>query len=109
MTALVAGLVGEWIRKVFGYDSSSGTLLSYAVFSLGMVGNLLPIWIFRQDFLTNMVVRGMPEDYVQAMEAATPIWTLFVMIAATLAAGFIGGIIGNSIVKKHLKKAGMLK
>lgn len=108
-TALTAGLMGEGIRKAMGYHTVNGNLLSYAVFSLGMVGNLLPIWLFRQDFLQNMLVRGMPEDYVQAMESATPLWLLFTMIAVTFAAALIGGQIGNRIVKKHLKKAGVVK
>lgn len=109
VTALIAGVLGEWIRKTLGYDTAKGNLLSYAVFSLGMVGNLLPIWVFRNDFLSNMVDRGMPEDYVKAMEAATPLWILFVMIAVTFAAALVGGLLGNAIVKKHLKKAGMVK
>ena len=107
-TCLIAGLIAEAIRKSMGYQSKNGTLLSYAVFSLGMVGNLLPIWLFRQSFLDNMVERGMPIDYVETMRAVTPLWLLFVMIAATFAVAFVGGMIGNAIVKKHLKKAGMV-
>lgn len=109
LTCLIAGICAELIRKGMGYDSDKGNLLSYSVFSLGMVGNLLPIWIFRQDFLANMGERGMPADYVQAMEAATPLWILFVMIAATFIAALIGGKIGSVIVNKHLVKSGMVK
>ena len=109
VTALIAGLAAEAIRKASGYDSDKGNLVSYAVFSLGMVGNLLPIWIFRNSFLINMVERGMPEDYVKAMEAATPVWMLFIMIAVTFVVSFPGGWIGQKIVKKHLKKAGMVR
>ena len=108
VTALIAGLLAECARKSLGYDTAKGNLISYALFSLGMVGNLLPIWIFRDSFLVNMVERGMPEDYVAAMEAATPIWMLFVMIAVTFGVAFIGGAFGRSVVSKHLKKAGMV-
>lgn len=109
VTAFIAGTVAEIIRKSMGYDSENGKLISYAVFSLGMVGNLLPIWIFRESFLVNMVDRGMPADYVQAMEAATPMWMLFVMIVVTFIVALIGGKIGQAIVKKHFEKAGMIK
>lgn len=108
-TTLIAGLMGEWIRKIMGYDTEKGNILSYAVFSLGMVGNLLPLWLFRRDFLQSMVMRGMPEDYVQAMESVTPLWTLLMMIAVTFVLALIGGQIGSTLVKKHLRKAGMVK
>ena len=72
VTAAQAGLAAELIRKAMGYDSEKGNLLSYSVFSLDIVGNLLPIWIFRHDFLENMIVRGMPQDYVRTMASVTP-------------------------------------
>ena len=50
----------------------------------------------------------MPEDYVETMRAVTPLWVLFLMIAATFAVAFLGAHIGNSIIKKHLKKSGMV-
>ena len=60
-------------------------------------------------FLANMIDRGMPVDYVSAMEAATPVWMLILMIIVTFVVAFIGGKIGQSIVRKHLEKAGMVK
>ena len=108
ITFVIAGLLAEGVRKQMGYDSEKGNLVSYAVFSLGMVGNLLPVWIFRQDFLDQMVVRGMPQDYVDTMWEVTPVWVLIVMIIATFLVAFIGGKIGQNVVRKHLKKSGMV-
>lgn len=104
----LACVVAELIRKITGYNNFAGNLWGYAFFSLGMVGSPLPIWLFRDSFSQQMVSQGFPSDYVETMNAVTPIWVLIVMIVATFLLAFVGGMIGKALMKKHFEKAGMV-
>lgn len=104
----LACIMAEIIRKITGYNNFKGNLLGYAFFSLGMVGSPLPIWLFRESFSQQMVSQGMPVDYVETMNAVTPIWVLVVMVVATFLLAFVGGLIGKALLKKHFEKAGMV-
>ena len=104
----LACIVAEVIRKATGYNNFKGNLLGYAFFSLGMVGSPLPIWLFRDSFSEQMILQGMPAEYVATMNAVTPAWVLVVMAAATFLLAFVGGFIGKALLTKHFEKAGMV-
>lgn len=40
------------------------------IFSLGMVGSPLPIWLFKADFLAQIMEQGMPATIINGMEVA---------------------------------------
>lgn len=104
----IACVIAEVIRKATGYKNITANIISYAFFSLGMVGSPLPIWIFRDSFLQQMANQGMPADYVTALSSITPTWVMFAMVAATFLAALVGGFIGKGLLKKHFVKAGMV-
>lgn len=108
LTFGIGCLIAEIIRKITSYNSIKGNILSYAFFSLGMVGSPLPIWIFRDSFLNQMVSQGLPEEYVNTLNSLTPNWVLILMIVLTFLLAFIGGFIGKSVLRKHFEKAGMI-
>ena len=64
------------------------------IFSLGMVGSPLPIWLFKADFLAQIAEQGMPADYVAAVEALSSNAMLIVLFVAPI----IGGIIGGGVI-----------
>lgn len=55
-------ILAEIIRNMTKYDSFKGNSASYVIFSLGMVGSPLPIWLFKADFLAQITEQGMPAD-----------------------------------------------
>ena len=59
---LACGLA-ELTRGLTHYRSMAGNLVSFALFSVGMVGSPLPIWLMREDFLRQITEQGMPADY----------------------------------------------
>ena len=62
-------ILAEVARAVTKYNSFKGNSIAYAIFSLGMVGSPLPIWLFKADFLAQITEQGMTADYVAAVEA----------------------------------------
>ena len=42
-------ILAEVVRVVTKYNSFKGNSIAYVIFSLGMVGSPLPIWLFKAD------------------------------------------------------------
>ena len=90
------------------YHIFKKNILYYVFFALGIVGDLLPIWMFREKYAENMLSSGMPSDYIEVLNNVTSAGMLGVMLAATFLMAFAGGVLGKLVMKKHLEKAGIL-
>ena len=75
-------ILAEVVRAVTKYNSFKGNSIAYVIFSLGMVGSPLPIWLFKADFLAQITEQGMPADYVAAVEALSSNAMLIVLFVA---------------------------
>ncbi|AVQ45475.1 MptD family putative ECF transporter S component [Clostridium botulinum] len=104
----IVSIIAEFIRRGFGYKSFTGNLIAYAIFSLGMTGSPLPIWLFGDSFLKSIMEQGMSASYVEGLKTLTSTGMLMSMYIATFIAALIGGFIGRSMLKKHFKKAGIV-
>lgn len=107
-TFAVGCILGEIARAVTRYNSYKGNTISFAMFSFGMVGSPLPIWIMRESFLAQITQQGMPADYVAALEAVSSPAMLIVMVISPLAAAVIGAFFTKGMFKKHFAKAGIV-
>lgn len=101
-------ILAEVIRGMTKYDSFKGNSASYVIFSLGMVGSPLPIWLFKADFLAQITEQGMPADYVSAVEALSSNAMLVVLFVAPIIGGIIGAFLAKGLFKKHFIKAGIV-
>ena len=99
---------GEIVRAATKYNSFKGNTISFALFSLGMTGSPLPIWIMRDSFLAQITEQGMPADYVATLEAVSSPVMLVVMVVAPLVTAVIGAWIAKGMFKKHFTKAGIV-
>ena len=94
-------ILAEVVRVVTKYNSFKGNSIAYVIFSLGMVGSPLPIWLFKADFLAQITEQGMPADYVAAVEALSSNAMLIVLFVAPIIGGIIGAFIARGLFKKH--------
>ena len=101
-------ILAEIVRAVTKYNSFKGNSIAYVIFSLGMVGSPLPIWLFKADFLAQITEQGMPADYVAAVEALSSNAMLIVLFVAPIIGGIIGAFIARGLFKKHFVKAGIV-
>ena len=85
-------ILAEVVRAVTKYNSFKGNSIAYVIFSLGMVGSPLPIWLFKADFLAQITEQGMPADYVAAVEALSSNAMLIVLFVAPIIGGIIGAL-----------------
>lgn len=100
-----ACVLAEVIRSMAKYDSFKGNSTAYVIFSLGMTGSPLPIWLFKADFLAQITEQGMPADYVSAVEALSSNAMLVVLFVAPIIGGMIGAFIAKGLFKKHFVKS----
>ena len=108
VTFVIGCVLGEIARTAAKYNSFKGNTIAFALFSLGMVGSPLPIWIMRDSFLAQITEQGMPADYVATLENASSPAMLIVMVAAPLVTAAIGAWIAKGMFKKHFTKAGIV-
>lgn len=101
-------ILAEFVRGFTKYNSFKGNSISYVIFSLGMIGSPLPIWLFKADFLAQIMEQGMPADYVSAVEALSSNAMLIVLFVAPVIGGIIGAFIAKGLFKKHFVKAGIV-
>lgn len=100
--------LAELTRYLTKYNSGKGNALSYLFFSYGMVGSPLPIWLFRETFLTQIQEQGMPADYVEAVRMISSDSMLIVLFVAPAVGSVIGIFIARALFKKHFEKAGIV-
>lgn len=105
---VIACGLGELVRGCTHYTSIRGNLVSFVLFSLGMVGSPLPIWLMREDFLRQITEQGMPADYVNTLAALSSSSMLVVLFLAPVVGAIIGGLIARAMFRKHFEKAGLV-
>ena len=104
---LACGLA-ELTRGITHYHSIAGNLVSFVLFSVGMVGSPLPIWLMLEDFLRQITEQGMPADYVNTLAALSSNVMLVVLFLAPVVGAIIGGFIARAMFRKHFEKAGLV-
>ena len=103
-----ACILAELIRGLTHYQSMAGNLVSFVLFSVGMVGSPLPIWLMREDFLQQITEQGMPADYVNTLAALSSPGMLVVLFLAPIVGAVIGGLLAKAMFRKHFEKAGLV-
>lgn len=101
-------LLSEFVRWITKYTSFRGNVISYIFFSLGMIGSPLPLWIFRDSFITQITEQGMPETYITSIQALASSEMLVVLIIAPVIGAVVGSLITKKMFKKHFVKAGIM-
>lgn len=103
-----SGLFAEILRYKIGYDSFLASCIGFAVFSFGMAGSPLPLWLYKDSFIAQIESFGMRESYIESLRQLASLPMLIVMLVLTFIAGVIGAWIGKQLLKKHFIKAGVV-
>ena len=106
-SVLLMGLITGLIYYVTG-QFTVVILVSFVLFSVGMVGSPLPIWLMREDFLRQITEQGMPADYVNTLAALSSNGMLIVLFLAPVVGAVIGGILARAMFRKHFEKTGLV-
>ena len=103
---VVFGFAADLIFMAGKYQSKKCSVIGYTVFSLWVLGMLMPFWVMRDSY-EKMMLDSMGIDYTKTiMELFDKVsWAFPIMC---IVGGVIGAFFGFSVLKKHFKKAGIV-
>ncbi len=88
------------------YKSSKKNILSCGVFNLIIFGNFVPMFMNIEAYFSTRQSFG--QEYITKMtDIFANSWLIPLLIAACVICGWIGGVFGKSLLKKHFEKAGI--
>ncbi|QOR35074.1 MptD family putative ECF transporter S component [Clostridium sp. 'deep sea'] len=108
ITFVVSCVIAELVRYITKYKGFKGNMLSFVFFSLGMTGSPLPLWVFKDSFLSQIAGQGISESYLNILQKIASTEMLVVLFVAPVIGAVIGAYIAKSLFKKHFKKAGIV-
>ena len=108
VTFVISCVLAEVVRYTTKFNSYTGNSIAFAVFSIGMTGSPLPIWLFHDSFISQITEQGMPTNYILALEKISSPTMLIIMFVAPIIGALIGTLIAKVMMRKHFVKAGLL-
>lgn len=100
--------LADVIAYLFRYKSKKGLLGSYVVFSFSNIGPVIPLFLFPNIYIDQMVGLGRDTSYIQNAFADISQTTFILLVSGIIIAAIAGGLFGQRMMKKHFKKAGIV-
>lgn len=88
-------------------DLLNTAIWAYTVFALSIFTPVLPLLVDRNAYLTTSSWTQMGDEYVNAAGALLTGPVLGMMALVILVAGFLGGLLGSAVLRKHFVRAGL--
>lgn len=102
-------VLADLIAKIGNYRNKSGILISYIIFSFGLTGPVLPLWLMKDAYIASLEAKGKDAAYIDGVFSHINMTTLIICILATFICAILGGLFGQKMMKKHFEKAGMIE
>lgn len=103
----VFALIADLVMRTSEYKSAVKSVIGYGIYSLGMIGNYIPIIFARDSYAEMLLNSGYSQEYVDTMMGYMPDWALLPLFAACFVSGVVGALIGKALMKKHFVRAGI--
>ena len=86
---VAVGIASDVIRQVIGTTYKRSILLAYPVLPLGILVWLMKLWT-NSEWYYKGAAEEIGVDYAEGLRTLSSIWALLLVIALTLAVGFVG-------------------
>ncbi len=104
--AIILAPIADLIARAGNYRRWPNLVASYAVFSLILIGSVIPLFFARGAFLERMATRK-DAEWVQQIIALTPTWMFGVMLLMIAVGSLFGAYLGRRVLRKHFERAGV--
>ena len=104
---VVCGIAADIVARAGRYKSRALNVVSYVVFSYGLMGPILPMWLMKDAYVANLVARGKDSAYIETFFAGINTGTAVLCVTLTLVCAIVGGLFGQWLLERHLKKANL--
>lgn len=101
---IVCAVAADWIQYRTKLSEKIRTLLSYTVFSFGLMGPVLPLWFMKNAYVDSLVARGKDTVYIDKVFAPITTTTFYVCVVSVILCSIVGLLIGQKIYEKHFDK-----
>ena len=105
---IVCGLIADLISRAGGYKSLKCSVASHCVFSLWVIGTMLPMWILGQAYFEPS--RGPSRERGLSSTngwRTSPEGLLVIVVVGIIVCALIGAAIGTKVLRKHFERAGI--
>ena len=99
---VAVGIASDVVRQVIGTAYKRSILLAYPVLPLGILVWLMKLWTAPEWYYQG-AVEEIGVDYAEGLRTLSSIWALLLVIALTLAVGFVGIRIAAAKMKSGKK------
>lgn len=103
---IVCGLIADLILRAGGYKSLKCSVASHCVFSLWVIGTMLPMWILGQAYFEPYRV-SQGDAFVNESLAYLSGGMLVIVVVGIIVCALIGAAIGTKVLRKHFERAGI--
>lgn len=107
LTMPLFAVIADFVMRTGEYKSAAKSVIGYGIYSLGMIGNYIPIIFARDSYAEMLLNSGYGQEYVDTMMGYMPDWSLLPLFAASFVSGVVGALIGKALMKKHFVRAGI--
>lgn len=104
---ILLAVLAEVVLWVGGYRSRWAAIWAYTIFALSFFTSFLPLVFDRENYLRSPSFTTMGEEYVTGADALTTLPVLGVLAIGVAVAGFLGGLLGSAVLRKHFVRAGL--
>ncbi|TSI14508.1 MptD family putative ECF transporter S component [Brevibacterium aurantiacum] len=107
LVILGVSLIGEIVMYLGRYRSKWAAIWTYTIFSTWMIGPWIPMFLDRDAYLASQGSESMGSDYIAQMDALLSAPVILGVWGAGVVFGFLGGLVGAAVLRKHFVKAGL--
>jgi len=100
-------LIAEIVMYLGQYRSRWAAIWTYTIFSAWMIGPWIPMVLDRDAYLSSQGSEAMGSDYIAHMDALLSVPVILGLWAAGVVFGFLGGLLGSVVLRKHFVRAGL--
>lgn len=106
LLALVSVVLAELIRRILGYHSVKGAMISFAVFNTWICASLMQMLLAKEKYMEMCQMMG--DEYAEKLEKLISAPTMLLVYVGAFVGGIIGAFIARAMLKKHFQKAGLI-
>lgn len=106
LLSLICAPCADLICRAGGYRAWGNLVAGYSVFSLMLIGTVIPLFFARDAYLARLGERK-DNAWVETIVSLTPTWMFFAMIAMLVVGSIIGAYLGRGLLAKHFRRAGI--
>lgn len=109
VSLIAGGIICDFLVMNRNEVTMKSMNLAYALFSgIFTFGAIGPMKFLQAQYMEITLSNGISQEYVDGLIRMTSVPMLIVIIAAGLICGYLGGMLGQKMMKKHFVKAGLV-